>query len=298
MITNLNGTATWEVGDRNGVTVRARRVEEQGWAGHCRTTHWSIVLAAGAGGAAARVALSRLYRAYWYPVFAVVAKARGREAAAELTQEFFVSRLVEGSDLSRVSRRPGERFRGWLFTALRSFLMNQWQHERRKCRDVRCTVQLVGDADDGELGPRVSALGDTKPNPEQRLAREQALSLLSDVLRRLRREYCARASAAGVNGQLRFDAVKVFLPGPNTETADYRAVALSLGLNTDAVKQMVCRLRARFGHLLHDELAKTKAGAEDVATARRLLCQALAGGAPSEGMIVGRNGAGARAALF
>ena len=275
MITDLKAAPSLALEISDGSRTRPGTPEEMRWSGRCRTTRWSVVFAAAAGGAPARAALSRLYRAYWYPVFAVVAKARGREAAAELTQAFFVTRLVDRGDLKRVSRRPGERFRGWLFTALRSFLKNQWQFERQQCRDVRRTVAFVSDTESEERGPRVSALADTRLDPEQQLSREEALKLLSGVLVRLRREYCVNASAAGVNGESRFDAVKVFLPGPDAETADYREVALRLGLGTDALKQMVCRLRARFGHLLDDELAQRVTGDGDVATAKRLLCQAL-----------------------
>ena len=280
MITQLKAVSSLAVGTSDGARARPGTAEDPLWSGRCRTTRWSVVFAAAAGGATARAALSRLYRAYWHPVFAVVAKARGRDAAAELTQAFFVTRLVDRGDLKRVSRRPGERFRGWLFTALRSFLKNQWQFERQQCRDVRRTVALVSDTDGEELGPRVAALADSQLDPEQQLGREQALKLLSGILVRLRREYCVRASVAGVNGESRFDAVKVFLPGRDSETADYREVALRLGLGTDAVKQMVCRLRARFGELLHDELARRVTADGDVASAKRLLYQALSSPAP------------------
>ena len=275
MITELNGIAVSEALNLSGAGLRLQSVDEFSWARRCRTTRWSVVLAAAAGGASARAAMSRLYRAYWYPLFAVVARARGREAAAELTQQFIVTRLVDGGDLNRISRRPGEHFRGWLFTALRSFLKNEWRRERRQCRDLRRTVNFVSEADSDEQGPCLAALADSKPDPEQQLCRQQALELLSGVLHRLRREYCVNAGAAGVNGELRFDAVKVFLPGPGAEAADYREVARALGLGTDAVKQMVCRLRTRFGHLLHEELAKHVTGDGDVETAKRLLCQAL-----------------------
>lgn len=280
MITDQNGAAALGAVDPAGVTLRLRSGDETGWAGRCRTTCWSAVLAAAAGGPSARVAMSRLYRAYWYPLFAVVARARGREAAAELTHEFIVTRLLESGDLKRVTQRPGERFRGWLFTALRSFLKNEWKHRHRQCRDERKTVAFTGDTDD-EHGPRLSALADSQPNPEQLLARAQALSLLSGVLRRLRREYCISASAAGVNGEARFDAVKAFLPGPDTEAADYRDVAATLGLRSDAVRQLVRRLRLRFGLLLKEELAKRVTGDGDVATAQRLLCQALSSSPPA-----------------
>ncbi|MEO6602060.1 MAG: hypothetical protein ABIQ16_19425 [Polyangiaceae bacterium] len=275
MITPLNVAGEAKATGPAAVAVHWQIAEETGWSNRCRTTRWSVVLAAAAGGAAARAALSQLYQSYWHPVFAVFAKRRGRQAAAELTHDFFVDRLVAKGDLKNVSQRPGERFRGWLITAARSFLMNEEQFERRQRRDVRRTVSFVNDAEGDVTGPHVSALIDTKLDPEQQLGREQALDLLSTVLHRLRREYCAHAETAGVNADRRFDAVKVFLPGRYAETADYGEVTAALGLDAAAVKQLVCRQRKRFRNLLNEELAKRVSGDADLATAKRMLCQAL-----------------------
>jgi DNA-directed RNA polymerase specialized sigma24 family protein len=181
-----------------------------------------------------------------------------------------------------VSRRPGERFRGWLFTALRSFLKNQWEYDTRQRRDVRQTVHLVSEGDRDERGLCVSDLADTTPDPEQRLGRAQALTLLATVLGRLRRDYCANARAAGVDGERRFDAIKVFLAGPNTEAADYSAVAHSLGLSSDTVRQLVHRQRERLAILLDEELAKGASSADDVASTKRRLRQALSRSSKSD----------------
>ena len=254
---------------------RWRSAEDTAWSGRCRTTRWSVVFAAAAGGAAARTALAQLYRAYWYPVFAVLAKRCGPQAAAELTQAFFVERLVDQGDLKRVRPRPGERFRGWLFTAARRFLLTELQFERRQRRDVRRAVAFVNDPESDEHGPRVCAIADPKLDPEEQLGREQALELLSTVLHRLRREYCAHAASAGVDGALRFDALKVFLPGRDTESAKYEAVSVALGLDAGNIKRLVRQLRKRFGALLHEELAKRVSSDRDLASAKRMLCQSL-----------------------
>lgn len=238
----------------------------------CRTTRWSVVLAAAAGDEAARSAMAKLYRAYWQPVFSTIAKRRGAAAARELTQAFFVNRLVEGGDLRRVRRLPGQRFRGWLFAAVHSFLKSQWTFERRQRRDVRRTVALCSD---DAVGAPAAYLAIARPDPEQQLQRARVLKLLSEVLGRLRREYCKSAGAAGVDAERRFDAVKVFLPGPDSELADYRECAAALGSNPDAVKQLVRRLRGRFGQLLHDVIRQSVESEADVQVAKRLLCHAL-----------------------
>jgi len=246
-----------------------RFAEDARWPGDFRTTCWSVVLTAATDGDAARAALGKLYRTYWYPVFSVIARRRGPEAARELTQAFFVNRLVDRGDLKRVQRRPGQRFRGWLFTALQSFLKNQWKFERQQRRDIRKTVALGCDGDCASA--QAAALTDARFDPERQLQRARVLKLLSDVLGRLRRDYCRN----GVDAARRFDAVKIFLPGPYSETADYSACAEALGLSADAVKQLVRRLRKRFGLLLHDRIRQSVDGEADVAIAKLLLCQAL-----------------------
>jgi DNA-directed RNA polymerase specialized sigma24 family protein len=239
-----------------------------------------VVLAAATEGEQARRALSALYRAYWHPVYAFIARRRGSQVATELTQAFLVDRLVDSGDLKSVQRRSGQRFRGWLFTALQSFLKNQWKFERRQRRDITKTVSWCGTEHGDDSQPRL-LLTATGHNPERQLERAQALSLLADVLGSLRREYCAHAATAGVDGAARFDALKLFLPGPNAETADYRACAASLGSNADAVKQVVRRLRLRFADLLNERLRQSVESDADVALARRALCEALELPAPA-----------------
>jgi DNA-directed RNA polymerase specialized sigma24 family protein len=245
----------------------------------CRTTRWSVVLAAASGGAKSRAALSLLYRAYWQPVFSFIARRRGAQVAAELAQEFFFERMVDGGDLKRLEKRPEQRFRGWLFTALKSFLKNQWKYEHRMCRDSTKTLSW-SDAVPGDGSTRTTQLVASSLDPERQLERARALALLSRVLARLRREYCAHAALSGVDGAGRFEALKVFLPGPNTEDADYTDRAAALGLSPDAVKQIVRRLRVRFADLLNETLRRSVSSDADVALARRALCQALESPAP------------------
>ncbi len=243
------------------------------WPTRCRTTRWSVVLAAGNGGEQGRAALAQLYTEYFRPVLSFIAQRRGAQAAAELAQEFFVRRLVDAGDLKGLERMPGQRFRGWLLTAVQNFLKNDWRYDHRQRRDVSKTLSWSG-TEPSDGSPRDVPLASTQ-NPEGQLARAQALELLSVVLARLRREYCARAAIAGVDGDARFEALKVFLPGPNTENADYSEPAAALELSTDTVKQIVRRLRMRFVDLLDEALGRGVRSDAEVALARRGLCHAL-----------------------
>lgn len=105
-----------------------------GGAGDFRTTHWSVVLTAGHGDSpAAREALERLCRAYWYPL-AAYARRRGcsPEDAEDLTQGLFES-LLRREDLARVTPKKG-RFRTFLLAALGHYLANEWRRGQRQKR--------------------------------------------------------------------------------------------------------------------------------------------------------------------
>lgn len=254
----------------------------QGWdsarpqeGGRCRTTRWSIIFAAGTESEPARAALAELYRAYWNPVLAFIARDYGRAAAAELAQDFFFGRIIAAADLKGIQRLPGQRFRGWLFTAVKRYLMNQRRFRRRQRRDERLTTSLPPDSDDFSVNAGGRSLATAFADPERLLQRARVLSLLTEVLHRLRQEYCARAVSGGMDAEKRFDALKVFLPGPQTEAADYAACAEELGTSPDAVKQSVHRLRRRFGALLHEQIRQSVRNDEEVAEAKRLLCEAL-----------------------
>src|SRR5436189_827080 len=98
------------------------------------TTHWSVVLAAGDGtDSQAALALEKLCRTYWYPLYAYVRRqGRGPEEAQDLTQSFFAQLLAHGS-LGTVSREKG-RFRSFLLAAMNHFLADEWDRAHRQKR--------------------------------------------------------------------------------------------------------------------------------------------------------------------
>lgn len=61
------------------------------------TTHWSVVLAAGGTASqSADVALEKLCRNYWYPLYAFARRSgQSEENAKDLTQSFFARLLRE-----------------------------------------------------------------------------------------------------------------------------------------------------------------------------------------------------------
>jgi DNA-directed RNA polymerase specialized sigma24 family protein len=95
------------------------------------TTHWSTVLTAGAAQAPGSAqALEKLRRTYWYPLSAYVRRCGvAPHDAEDLTQEF-LARFLSGNHVAKADSAKG-RFRFYLLSALKHFLSDAWDHERR-----------------------------------------------------------------------------------------------------------------------------------------------------------------------
>src|SRR6266446_10530546 len=85
------------------------------------TTQWSVVLTAQGRSAAAREALEKLCRTYWWPLYGFVRRnGYTPEEAQDLTQGFFAL-FLERRDLEAVRREKG-RLRSYLLVSLKNFL--------------------------------------------------------------------------------------------------------------------------------------------------------------------------------
>lgn len=218
------------------------------------TTHWSLVLAAGREECPqATEALEQLCRTYWYPLYAYV-RRRGhdRHAAEDLTQAFF-ARLLEKKHLRQISREGG-LFRSYLLTALNHFLANEWARAQAQKRGGD---QIHFSIDHREADSRYALeLEDTR-TPESLFERRWALTLLDQVLARLREEH------ADPERSRVFDHLQIYLSG-DKNLIPHATVAASLGISESAVKVAIHRLRKRYGALLRQETARTVATPEDV----------------------------------
>src|SRR3954465_15050464 len=89
------------------------------------TTHWSMVLSAGqTQSSQAAIALERLCRTYWPPLYSYIRRQGHSPAdAQDLTQAFF-AKLLEKNFWARADRQKG-KFRSFLLTALRQFLADE-----------------------------------------------------------------------------------------------------------------------------------------------------------------------------
>lgn len=231
------------------------------------TTHWSVVAAAGRGDAPdALAALESLCTTYWYPLYAYV-RRRGYsvEDAQDLTQEFF-ARVLARQWVADADRAKG-RFRTFLLTALSHFLANEWDraHARKRGGGAR-PLALQFDTAETRYG-----LEPADPlTPERCFERRWALTLLEEVLGRLRAEY----EHGGRSDW--FAALHPCLMG-SRESQPYAELAAKLKMTEGAVKVAVHRLRARYRELLREEIAKTVSSPSEVDEELRHMFSVLAG---------------------
>lgn len=218
------------------------------------TTLWTVVLAAKAAeDSQAEVALAKLCRNYWFPLYAYVRRAGHSPSDAEdLTQEFF-ARLLHRDFLKSVDRERG-RFRSFLLASLKHFLANEWDRARAQKRGGGA-VLIPLSAEDGEA--RLGLDPGHELSPEKLFDRNWILAFLDQVMGQLR----AESHRAG-NGEM-YEQLRVFLTGDKAPVSLAEA-GKPIGMTEGAVKVAVHRLRRRYRELLREEMAKLVATPGDV----------------------------------
>ena len=211
------------------------------------TTRWSLVIAAGEqDDPASEKALAELCQAYWYPVYAYVRRRLGDvHEAQDLTQAFF-ERLLEKQTFRTADPSRG-RFRAFLLTACKRFLINEW-HKDRAAKRGGSVAQLSLDFPAGES--RYSLEPVDTLTAERVFEQQWAITLLARVLEQLKDECTAKGKGE------HFEQLKPFLSGTKSAEA-YEVAATGLGISLGATKVAAHRLRARYRELLRSEIAQT-----------------------------------------
>ena len=228
------------------------------------STHWSVVLAAGqAPGDAARQALEKLCRVYWYPLYGFVRRqGRSAEDAQDLTQEFF-AQFLENERFKGADQERG-RFRTFLLACLKHFLVSEW----RKGQAAKRSSGPVFSLDQDEAEQRYQVEASTELAPDKVFDKRWAAALLDQVLRRLGQEYGAQGK------QQLFDSLKLTIWG-SKEVAPYSELAPQLGMTEGSLKVAVHRLRQSYLQALRAEVAQTLANPADVDDELRHLIQVM-----------------------
>jgi len=183
--------------------------------------------------------------------------------AEDFTQGFFAL-LLERRDFDAVRKEKG-RLRSYLLTSVKHFLASE---QRRAMTAKRGKGQRLIPLED------LSAIEGTEMEPADCLSadrlyeRRWALTLMEQVLRRLKNEY-----ETGGNPAL-FDSLKQLLP--DEPGAPSRAeIAARLGMTDNALRQAFHRFRHRYQSLLREEIGHTVAIASDIEDELRHLIAVL-----------------------
>jgi RNA polymerase sigma-70 factor (ECF subfamily) len=229
-----------------------------------KTTRWSLITAASGEDAQAHAALEELCGAYWRPVYAFMRRqGRDPETAADLTQAFF-AQVLERRAFARADPSRG-RFRSYLLTSARNFLINT--HERevagRRGGDIRHVDIDIGEAERC-LAQGLSGMDST---PHVEFERQWAISLVERTLDRLRADYAARGQAP------LFEQLQSSLTSSALEASNGSGQAT---MSPDARRMALHRLRRRYGELLRGEIAETVGDRADVDDELRHVLRVLA----------------------
>jgi len=221
------------------------------------TTHWSVIAACtDLTTGEAQAALTQLCRDYWPPLYSFV-RRRGysRADAQDLVQGFF-AHLLETKAYTQTDRQKG-KFRTFMVASLKHYMANAWDRERALKRGGdREFVLLEKDMEAVET-LYASEPADTMLDEEQHYEERWAAALVACALARLAAEFGEGPKV------LLFRELKPFLyGGVNLPSQEEIARRLEMPINT--LRSHLSRLRARYGALLREEVARTIGSADDV----------------------------------
>jgi RNA polymerase sigma-70 factor (ECF subfamily) len=211
-----------------------------------------------------RASLAALCKTYWPPIYAFIRRnGNDRDHAEDLTQAFIVT-MLEKNYLAQANRDRG-RFRTFLLAAIKHFLANEWDKAHAlKRRGGESVIPIDSMEAEAWYGPD----GVEPRTPEAVYERRWALSLLGNVMAKLRIEFVALGKPE------HFDRLSPLL---NRESgADrYDTLAAELGASAGALRVAVHRMRRRYRDLLRAEIAETVSTPEEVDDEIRFLLSAV-----------------------
>ena len=219
-----------------------------------QTTRWTLVQAAAVNPTGdSRRALSTLCQTYWQPVYAFIRRnGYDPDQSQDLTQGFFAL-MLEKNYLIHADQKRG-RFRSFLLTAVKHFLVNEWDRANALKRGGgQATVPI--DLIEAERWYVPAAVDDS--TPEKAFERQWALSILEQVLARLRTDY---ANAGKAN---QFEMLSEFL-NQDSRDVGYEELAGKLGMTLGALRMAVHRIRRSYRRILREEIAETVSTPDEI----------------------------------
>ena len=211
-----------------------------------RATRWTQVSRAKANSPEGRRALGELCDVYYAPVVTFLhCELRDADAARDLAHDFFAN-MLGGGAIAHAEQKRG-RFRSYLLGAVKHFLAHRREAIRRLKRGGGVDDLSLQDTEAGAARsvPDASVL-----SPDAAFDRQWALTVVARALDALQRECVAEGRADF------FEHIKPWLTGEAAH-GDQTALAARCGMNANALKVAVHRLKQRFRRLLKAEVAGT-----------------------------------------
>lgn len=216
------------------------------------TTQWTLVWRAAAEESGyGKPALGEIVRRYWHPLYSF-ARQHGLSPpdAEDATQEF-LSGILDGDLLAKADPAKG-RFRTYLLTAWKRFLIDQYRKSERQRRGGSMQSWSL-DVAEGEQAWQ-SVIGSVGPqgqaDSDQAFMLAWANDVLDEVRRRVLADYRARSR------EPLFQALSEHLTRP-ADNKDYERLSKALAMQPSAVKVALHRLRQRFGETLRQVIQET-----------------------------------------
>lgn len=185
-----------------------------------------------------RARSERLVRLYWKPVYCVIRQkwAKSNDDAKDLTQEFFTQEILEGSLLENYAPQRGG-FRAFLKGAIFNFMTHAQRADGSQKRGghVKLLSLEAGDLSIAEIVPNGNDL-----TPEQLFDRAWKREVLAQAIVLLEERLRAQGK------EEYFQAFKRYDLDPSGQGASYKAVADSLGISQDTLKNHLVRARKEF----------------------------------------------------
>jgi RNA polymerase sigma factor (sigma-70 family) len=197
---------------------------------------------------AAVAALGELMKLYWEPLYAYARRRGESPADAEDAVQGYYEMFITRGSISSVDQERG-KLRSFLLTSFERYLIDQWEKRTATKRGGR---QPILSLDQQLAEQRYSAEPAHHLTPEHLYERRWAMTLLQRAMEALEADYKRRGKVDT------FLSLRSALEWNSADFA-YAQVGLQLGMNENAVKQAVFRMRKKFRELLRWVVAETVA---------------------------------------
>ena len=199
------------------------------------STRWSIIAAGGRG---SKTALEHLARDYWGPIARAIDRRTFRGESDDLAQEFFL--WLQESDFLTTADPNRGRFRAFLQTALRRFVIDRHRHATAKKRGGGAKEELdAADAVTADL-----------QEPAERLDQEWRRQLIATALNDIRQQLDREGKA------LYYQLFEAFYVGNDGDTS-YETLAQQHNIQTSDVSNWLTLAKKRYRTALRARITET-----------------------------------------